>query len=70
MGSIFYNLILSFYYLLVIKYGFKEPKLEKIQVWLHAPPLLFAFGLAFAGISILRAGSGTFLPNTVFFVGV
>ena len=50
MGSIFYNLVLSFYYLLVIVYAFKEPKLQKIRVWFHIPPLIVALGLAFAGI--------------------
>jgi hypothetical protein len=51
LTSIFYNVSLSLYYLLVIVYGWREEALrKKIRPWLHGVPLLIGFGLAFAGI--------------------
>ena len=48
--GIFYNMALSFYYLLVIRYGWREDRLQKVKVLFHGIPLLFGWGLAFAGI--------------------
>jgi hypothetical protein len=50
LTSIFYNLSLSLYYLLAIVYGWKDSKLDKIRIYMHAIPLVIGFGLAFAGI--------------------
>jgi hypothetical protein len=43
---------LSLYYFLSIVYGWKESKLKKIRLWLHATPLVIGFSLAFAGIPL------------------
>jgi hypothetical protein len=48
--SMFYNVSLSFYFLLVVCYGMRESQLKKLQLWLHIPGLLLGFALAFAGI--------------------
>jgi hypothetical protein len=48
--SIFYNMSLSFYFLLVVRFGLKESQLKKLQLWLHVPPLIVGFALAFGGI--------------------
>lgn len=45
--SIFYNVSLSLYYLLVIVYGWREPSLLKIRLPLHGLPLLVGICLAF-----------------------
>jgi hypothetical protein len=41
---------LSLYYFLSIVHSWKESKLKKIRLWLHATPLVIGFSLAFAGI--------------------
>lgn len=50
--SAFYNLSLSIYYLLVIKYRVRESLLKKWRWLFHLPPCAFGFGfgLAFAGL--------------------
>eukprot|EP00980_Cylindrotheca_fusiformis_P030139 scaffold24450_cov122-Cylindrotheca_fusiformis.AAC.1 len=48
--SAFYNLVLSVYYVLVIKKGMRETQLQRLKYWFHVPALLVGFGLAFAGI--------------------
>ncbi len=48
--SIFYNMSLSFYFLLVVCYGMRESQIKKLQLWLHIPGLIVGFALAFAGI--------------------
>eukprot|EP00980_Cylindrotheca_fusiformis_P015619 scaffold4481_cov121-Cylindrotheca_fusiformis.AAC.15 len=48
--SAFYNLVLSVYYVLVIKKGMRETQLQRLKYWFHVPTLLAGFGLAFAGI--------------------
>eukprot|EP00980_Cylindrotheca_fusiformis_P007124 scaffold1497_cov122-Cylindrotheca_fusiformis.AAC.2 len=48
--SAFYNLVLTVYYVLVIKKGLRETQLQRLKYWFHVPTLVFGFGLAFAGI--------------------
>eukprot|EP00980_Cylindrotheca_fusiformis_P000745 scaffold174_cov98-Cylindrotheca_fusiformis.AAC.14 len=48
--SAFYNLVLSVYYVLVIKKGMRETQLQRLKYWFHVPTMLVGFGLAFAGI--------------------
>eukprot|EP00980_Cylindrotheca_fusiformis_P031735 scaffold26888_cov137-Cylindrotheca_fusiformis.AAC.1 len=48
--SAFYNLVLTVYYVLVIKKGMRETQLQRLKYWFHVPTLLVGFGLAFAGI--------------------
>eukprot|EP00545_Synedropsis_sp_CCMP1620_P004638 CAMPEP_0119011870 /NCGR_PEP_ID=MMETSP1176-20130426/5938_1 /TAXON_ID=265551 /ORGANISM="Synedropsis recta cf, Strain CCMP1620" /LENGTH=862 /DNA_ID=CAMNT_0006964745 /DNA_START=103 /DNA_END=2691 /DNA_ORIENTATION=+ len=48
--SVFYNLLLSIYYKLTIVDGWREERLKRSQKWFHGIPLLFGFGLAFAGL--------------------
>eukprot|EP00980_Cylindrotheca_fusiformis_P022120 scaffold9000_cov106-Cylindrotheca_fusiformis.AAC.4 len=48
--SAFYNLVLTVYYVLVIKKGMRETQLQRLKYWFHVPTLLAGFGLAFAGI--------------------
>ena len=77
--GIFYNLALSIYYLLVIRYGWREERLRKIAVRLHAPPLLFGWGLALGGIPVYENSywgcwilpdpkSPAFIRSVMFFV--
>jgi hypothetical protein len=48
--SIFYNMSLSFYFMMVVRYGMKESQLKKLQLWFHIPALTLGFALAFGGI--------------------
>ena len=50
--SVFYNVSLSAYYVLVIVYGWRESDLRRIRLWLHIPPLLIGSGLAFGGLPL------------------
>ena len=45
-----YNCSLSFYYLIVIAFAFSEARVKKIEIFMHAIPLLFSFGSTIAGI--------------------
>lgn len=56
--SIFYNVSLSTYYLLVIVYGWRDRRLKKNRWWLHGLPLAVGTGLAFGGLP--------FYQNTIF----
>ena len=49
-GSIFYNISLNVYYLLVVVYGWLDSKLQRIKVYLYIVPAAFAIILAFAGL--------------------
>jgi len=50
LGSIFYNVSFSIYFLLVVVYNWRDDKLKKVRPWLHAGPLVSAFILATASI--------------------
>jgi G protein-coupled glucose receptor regulating Gpa2 len=50
--SSFYNTSLSLYFLLVIRYGWKESQIKKIEPFLHVIPLLWGFGTSFAGLGL------------------
>jgi hypothetical protein len=48
--GIFYNMVLTMYYVLVIKYGMRERRLFQLRWFFHVPVLVAGLGLAFAGI--------------------
>jgi hypothetical protein len=50
ISSPIYNASLSIYYLLVIRYGWKEEQLKRIEPFLHGVPLLWGLGTAIAGL--------------------
>lgn len=52
IASSFYNTALSLYFLLVIRYGWKESQIKKIEPFLHVIPLLWGFGTSFAGLGL------------------
>ena len=54
MGSIFYNLMLSTFYVLVIVKNFREVQLQSLLKWFHAVPIGLALGLAFGGLPFYR----------------
>jgi hypothetical protein len=53
IASSFYNASLSFYYLLVVRYGWKEHQLKWVErLFFHSIPLLWGLVSAIAGLSI------------------
>ena len=48
--SMFYNMSLSFYYLMVIRYSLREHQVNKYRVFIFLPPLIVGLALACAGI--------------------
>jgi hypothetical protein len=52
--SLFYNTSLSFYFLMVVRYGMRETQIKKLQLWLHVPALIVGFALAFGGIPLYQ----------------
>jgi hypothetical protein len=50
--SVFYNVSLTCYYVLVICYSWSELQLRRRRQWLHGIPLLVGIGLALGGIPI------------------
>jgi hypothetical protein len=52
--SLFYNMSLSFYFLMVVRYGMRENQIKKLQLWLHVPALIVGFALAFGGIPLYQ----------------
>ena len=50
ISSPIYNASLSIYYLLVIRYGWKEDQLRRIEPFLHGVPLLWGLGTGIAGL--------------------
>lgn len=53
--SIFYNVSLAVYYVLVVVHSWREFQLMKVRLYMHALPLLLGLGLAFGGIPIYSA---------------
>jgi hypothetical protein len=61
--SIFYNMSLSVYFLMVVRYGMKEHQIKKLRLWLHVPALFVGFALAFGGIPLYEKLSfGCYIP--------
>lgn len=52
VASSFYNASLSIFYLLVIRCGWKEDRIVKIEPWLHAIPIVWALSTAIAGVPL------------------
>ena len=53
LTSIFYNASLTVFFLLVVKYGYKEHVIRrKVELWLHVIPLLVGWGTAVAGLPL------------------
>ena len=52
IASSFYNAGLALYYLLVIKYGWREEQVQRIEPLLHAIPILWATGTATCAASL------------------
>jgi hypothetical protein len=52
LTSVFYNVSLAVYYLLVIVYAWRERGLVKIRHYLHGFPITFGVVLAFGGIPV------------------
>lgn len=52
ISSSFYNASLSIYFLLVIRYGWQDSRIKRLEPWLHAIPLLWGFGTSIAGLSV------------------
>lgn len=50
--SVFYNVSLALYYVLVISQGWKELQLKKIRPYMHIVPVTVGLGLAFGGLSV------------------
>jgi len=51
ISSPVYNVSLSFYYLLAVRYSWKEERLRRrAEPWFHILPLLWSFGTAIAGL--------------------
>ncbi|CAB9523323.1 expressed unknown protein [Seminavis robusta] len=48
--SVFYNVSLSLYYLLVIAHGWREFQLKKIHLFLHGVPCMLGLGLALGAL--------------------
>jgi len=49
-ASPFYNASLSFFYLLIVRYGWEEERIKRIEPWLHGIPILWGLGSATAGL--------------------
>ena len=52
IASSFYNASLSIFYLLVIRYGWREDQIRKIEPFLHALPVMWGLSTAIAGLSL------------------
>jgi hypothetical protein len=50
ISSPVYNVSLSFYYLLAIRYSWKEDQMKKMEPLFHLVPLVWAFGTGIAGL--------------------
>jgi hypothetical protein len=50
ISSPLYNASLSIYYLLVIRYGWTEEQMQRIEPFLHGVPLLWGLGTGVAGL--------------------
>lgn len=55
-----YNTSLSLYYLLTIRYGWKDQSIGRIEPFLHTIPLVWGIGTAVAGIPLQLFNNATF----------
>jgi hypothetical protein len=61
--SMFYNVSLSFYFLMVVRYGMKEFQIRKLRLRLHVPALVLGIALACSGIPFYEnVGWGCYIP--------
>ena len=56
--SIYYNMALSFYYLLVICYGWKERQFRRLHKWTHVTVIAVGMSLSFSAYSYVGAQLG------------
>jgi hypothetical protein len=54
IASMFYNVTLSIYYMMVIVYGLRETQMQKYAPYLLVPPIVIALAMAFAGLSLYQ----------------
>ena len=52
VASSFYNASLSFYYLLVIRYGWKDDRISRVEPFMHTIPILWGLWTAVAGLPL------------------
>jgi len=57
LGAPMYNLCLAMYYMLVIKHGWSDIKLAKIERFVHSIIVVIAFGIAIAGLPLKIYGN-------------
>jgi G protein-coupled glucose receptor regulating Gpa2 len=57
IGSILYNASLSLYFVLVIKRGWRDNHIRKVEPYLHAVPVAWAIGSACVGLGVDAFGS-------------
>lgn len=55
-----YNASLSLYYLLVIRYGWKETSIEKVRLVLLTTPLFWGLGTSIASLALQELGNSVF----------
>lgn len=58
IGSAMYSASLSSYYLLTIVHGWKEDRVQKIEPYLHAIPIVWSLGTAMAGLPLTLFNPG------------
>jgi len=66
IGSVLYNGLLILYYTLVIRYGYTDAQLRRVELWGHAGVSIFVLGTAFAAIGLGKlnpAGSACWIAN-------
>lgn len=53
LTSVLYSASLTLYFLLVVRYGWKEQRIRRyVEKWIHAFPIIIGWGLAFASIPL------------------
>ena len=52
ISSPLYNMSLSVYYLLAVRFGWREERLKSVEVWFHFVPISWALGTAVAGLPL------------------
>lgn len=52
ISSVIYNACLSLYYLLIVKYNYKDRQMKKIEKWMHLVPLTFGIVTAIAALAL------------------